>query len=138
MRFVYLSVTLFSVIALPQTNAWAQAEKGPCMESKLEEKAACLNVRLGRVEGRLLEIQKLAEQAQEVAAKALQTAEQAHKAAAEAQNTANNAIPNGAGVSLASGYSAIKKCLWQPGFDNVNAVDCGPDIWWRLDIRRRP
>jgi hypothetical protein len=64
------------------------------------------------------------------------TAGQALEAAGAAQKTADNAIPNGAGVSLLSGYS-LTKCLWQPDYDHVNAVNCGPDLWWKL-IRKNP
>lgn len=139
-------LTLVGIASLFATVP-AFAETGPCMESDETLKVACLNVRLGKDETALTSLQDdvtAAQQAAQAALKAAQAAQQAAQsalqAAQNAQRTADAAIPNGAGVTIASSFSALQKCLWQyqANFSAVFAADCNDGEWWRLNVTHRP
>jgi len=49
------------------------------------------------------------------------------------KSDADNSVHWGSTLILQSRYSALHKCIWQPDFDNVNAVNCDPHNWWRID-----
>jgi ParB-like chromosome segregation protein Spo0J len=150
-------VRIFAIaLVLGGLSANALAEEGPCQEKNMKQKVACLNVLLGKARAQIVALEgdvkkavAAAEKAQAAAAEAQsdakdarKDAEAANKAAEKAEKAANDAVPNGAGVTLESTHST-NKCLWQPnepggGHDYVNAVNCSPELVWRLDVRKRP
>ena len=88
-------------------------------------KVACLNVRLGAYEATIATLQPKLAAAQTAAQTAQTAAAAAQKTADAALALASNAIPNGAGVTIASSFSALKKCLWQ---QQANFVRCSQPI----------
>lgn len=129
----YALQILIVAAALAGGTVGGSAEEGPCQEKNQVKKVACLNTRLGVLEKLVKDLDARLVTVKSTADTAKQTADAAKAAADSASSAASGALKNGDSVKLASHYSAIKKCLWQPNFDSVNAVDCSAQILWRLE-----
>lgn len=125
--------TIVYALTLSLMSSVAVAEEKPlpvCDVMKANEGLECLQKNILTLNKRIEDLNNTLEKKIEVANETINT--KIDGVDKRIDSVKSSAITDGTMVEIQSRYSSLKKCLWQPNFDQVNAVDCAPVISWRL------